>query len=149
MIHHCKRPPLPPKDVSPEYGEFLVTVGTGKNCHGKNLAGGQVGPDDPLAPNLTSGGEPIVIIGQAGIVSPLDNSSTISGRDVVTALACSRAVSGQMLTFMNDHGNIIEKETRSVWNVLGAAINSPLAGTCPRIKISPRRGFLVPGFRGS
>lgn len=58
IIDHRSVPPQPPQEsVSPEYGEFLVTVGTCKNCHGENLAGGEVGPDDPFAPNLTPGGE--------------------------------------------------------------------------------------------
>jgi mono/diheme cytochrome c family protein len=58
MIDHGNIPSQPPEEgVSPEYGEFLATVGTCKNCHGENLAGGEVGPDDPFAPNLTPGGE--------------------------------------------------------------------------------------------
>lgn len=58
MIDHSHIPPLPPQEgVSPKYGEYLVNVGTCKNCHGENLAGGEVGPDDPFAPNLTPGGE--------------------------------------------------------------------------------------------
>lgn len=58
VIDHGSPPPQSPQEgVSPEYGEFLVTVGTCKNCHGENLAGGEVGPDDPFAPNLTPGGE--------------------------------------------------------------------------------------------
>jgi hypothetical protein len=58
IIDHRSVPPQPPqKAVSPEYGEFLVTVGTCRHCHAENLAGGVVGPDDPFAPNLTPGGE--------------------------------------------------------------------------------------------
>lgn len=58
VIDHRSAPPQPPQEeVSPEYGEFLVNVGTCKNCHGENLAGGEIGPDDPFAPNLTPGGE--------------------------------------------------------------------------------------------
>jgi hypothetical protein len=58
VIEHSSPPPLPPAEAaSPEYGEFLVTVATCQDCHGENLAGGQVGPNDPFAPNLTRGGE--------------------------------------------------------------------------------------------
>ena len=58
MIGHADAPPAPPPEgVSPEYGAFLVTVAACKDCHGENLAGGQVGPDDPFASNLTPGGE--------------------------------------------------------------------------------------------
>lgn len=57
-IDHHSIPAHPPNEgISLEYGEFLVNVATCKNCHGDNLAGDKVGPDDPLAPNLTPGGE--------------------------------------------------------------------------------------------
>jgi mono/diheme cytochrome c family protein len=58
LIDHRNEPPAPrPEDASPDYGEFLIIVGTCKDCHGENLAGGRAGPDDPFAPNLTPGGE--------------------------------------------------------------------------------------------
>jgi mono/diheme cytochrome c family protein len=58
FIDHSAAPPEPLSEgITPEYGEFLVTVGTCKDCHGENLAGGRAGPEDPFAPNLTPGGE--------------------------------------------------------------------------------------------
>lgn len=58
VIDHSSPPPPPPVEAaSPEYGGFLVTVATCKDCHGEDLAGGQVGPNDPFAPNLSRGGE--------------------------------------------------------------------------------------------
>ena len=40
-----------------EYGEYLVTIGQCRACHGDELAGGQVNPSAPIGPNLTPGGE--------------------------------------------------------------------------------------------
>jgi hypothetical protein len=81
------------------------------------------------AVNDTVGGEAVVIIWQAGTVSPLDSSSIASGRDVGTAAAFSRKVKGQMLTFIAENGIIKDNETDSTWNVLGAATSGPLLGT--------------------
>ncbi len=80
------------------------------------------------AVNDTVGGETVVIFWQAGTASPLDSSSTSSGRDVGAAAAFSRTVNGQTLTFVADNGIIKDNETGSQWNVLGAAIGGPLAG---------------------
>ncbi len=81
------------------------------------------------AVNDTVGGEPVVIFWQAGTVSPLDGSSTASGREVGAAAAFSRVVDGQVLSFIADHGIIEDHETGSTWNVLGAATEGPLAST--------------------
>jgi len=78
--------------------------------------------------NDTAGGEPIVIIWQAGTASPLDGTTTASGHDVGTAAAYSRIVNKQALTFVADNGIIKDNETDSTWNVLGAATSGPLAG---------------------
>jgi mono/diheme cytochrome c family protein len=47
----------PEEGETPEYGEYLVTIGQCRACHGDELAGGQVSPSAPIGPNLTSGGE--------------------------------------------------------------------------------------------
>lgn len=79
--------------------------------------------------NDTVGGEEVVVLWQAGTVSPLDSSTTASGRDVGTAAAFSRVVNGQTLTFMFDDGIIQDEETDSTWNVLGTATSGPLMDT--------------------
>jgi len=78
--------------------------------------------------NDTVGGELVVIIWQAGTVSPLDSATTASGHDVGAAAAFSRMVNEQALTFVADNGIIKDNETDSTWNVLGAATSGPLAG---------------------
>ena len=47
----------PAEGETPEYGEYLVTIGQCRACHGAELAGGQVSPSAPIGPNLTPGGE--------------------------------------------------------------------------------------------
>jgi hypothetical protein len=80
------------------------------------------------AVNDTVGGEPVVIFWQAGTVSPLDSSSTASGRDVGTAAAFSRELDGQTLSFTFTEGKLIDEQTNSEWNVLGQAIVGELKG---------------------
>ena len=47
----------PAEGETPEYGEYLVTIGQCRACHGAELAGGQVTRSAPIGPNLTPGGE--------------------------------------------------------------------------------------------
>ena len=47
----------PAESETPEYGEYLVTIGQCRACHGTELAGGQVSRSAPIGPNLTPGGE--------------------------------------------------------------------------------------------
>jgi hypothetical protein len=79
--------------------------------------------------NDTVGGEAVVVLWQSGTVSPLDSSTTASGRDVGTAAAFSRIADRQVLTFVSNDGSIEDKETGTTWNVLGTAISGPLTGT--------------------
>lgn len=78
--------------------------------------------------NDTVGGEAVAIIWQAGTVSPLDSSTTASGRDVGTAAAFSRQINDQILTFTFEGGAIKDQETGSTWNVLGLATHGELTG---------------------
>jgi mono/diheme cytochrome c family protein len=47
----------PAEGETPEYGEYLITIGQCRACHGAELAGGQVSSSSPIGPNLTPGGE--------------------------------------------------------------------------------------------
>ena len=78
--------------------------------------------------NDTVGGEPVVIVWQAGTASPLDSATTASGRDVGTAAAFSRKLNGQTLSFTFTEGKLIDDQTQSEWNVLGQAIAGKLKG---------------------
>lgn len=79
--------------------------------------------------NDTVGDEDVVVFWQPGTLSPLDRATTASGRDVGAAAAISRTVGEQTLTFVADHGTIIDNETASRWNVFGVAERGPLIGT--------------------
>ncbi len=81
------------------------------------------------AVNDTVGGEPIVVLWQAGTASALDTGSVAGGRDVGAAAAYSRMVDDRPLTFVRDEERLTDTETGSTWDVLGRAVDGPLAGT--------------------
>jgi cytochrome c553 len=55
--HDAPRVPAPPPGRTPEYGGYLLSISTCRDCHGANLSGAPVEePGAPLAPNLTPGG---------------------------------------------------------------------------------------------
>jgi mono/diheme cytochrome c family protein len=58
--HSAPIAPATQRNVTPEYGRYLVRVGGCVDCHGANLSGGPITgapPDAPPAPNITPGGE--------------------------------------------------------------------------------------------
>jgi hypothetical protein len=72
---------------------------------------------------------PVVVIWQPGTVSPLDREGIAAGRDVGTGAAFARELEGSLLSFRFENGKIVDTETGSEWNVLGRALNGPLAGS--------------------
>jgi hypothetical protein len=74
------------------------------------------------------GGEAVLVIWQAGTVSPLDGPATGSGRDVGTAAAFLRQLDGQTLTFSFIDEKIFDDQTNSEWNILGQAVAGGLKG---------------------
>ncbi|GAB4534233.1 MAG: DUF3179 domain-containing protein [Anaerolineales bacterium] len=80
------------------------------------------------AVNDTVGGQPVVVLWQAGTASALDNGSVAGGRDVGSAAAYRRVVDGQTLTFAPQGEGFTDAETGSSWSVLGEALAGPLAG---------------------
>jgi hypothetical protein len=81
------------------------------------------------AVNDTVGGQPLVVLWQAGTASALDADSVAGGRDVGAAAAYSRIIDGRTLTFERDGKRLVDAETGSAWDVLGRAVDGPLAGT--------------------
>lgn len=72
----------------------------------------------------TVGGQPIVVFHQAGTDSPFTQ-----GQDIGAAGVFAPIVGGETLKFsVNDKGEIRDTETQSKWNVLGRAVDGPLAG---------------------
>jgi len=78
--------------------------------------------------NDTVGGTDVVVLWAAGAASALDRGTVAGGRDVGAANAYAREIDGQTLVFTFDGSRIVDAETGSEWNVLGAAIGGPLAG---------------------
>lgn len=70
----------PAAGATAEYGQYLVTIGDCKSCHGQNLAGGPF-PDPSvkiLSPNLTPGGE-LVAWSEADFITAMRTGVTLSG----------------------------------------------------------------------
>jgi mono/diheme cytochrome c family protein len=73
---------------SVEYGGYLMDVSGCRRCHGASLAGGPMpgaGPDDPLAANLTPGGE-LIGWSQADFLKAMTLGVTPSGRTLNEAM---------------------------------------------------------------
>lgn len=83
-----------------------------------------------------SAGQRVVAFWQPGTTSALDEAFIIAGRNVGSAGAFIPTAAGQQLTFENRDGAIVDAQTGSTWNVLGRAIEGPLAGTTLEAVIS-------------
>ena len=71
----------------------------------------------------------ITVFWQAGAASALDQSDIDSSRDVGMALMFERRLdSGRTLSFFHDGDGFADYETGSRWNILGEAVEGPLAG---------------------
>jgi hypothetical protein len=80
--------------------------------------------------NKEVGGMPLVIMWAPGTASALDDREIADGRDVGTTGVFRRTVDGRTLTFERaGDGRYRDRQTESVWNILGEAISGPLAGT--------------------
>ena len=75
------------------------------------------------------GGEPVVAFWQPGQVSALDDAFIIGSRNVGSAGAFSPLLDGERLRFESRDGAITDVGTRSTWDVLGRAVEGPLAGS--------------------
>ena len=75
------------------------------------------------------GGEPVVVMSRSGVLSVLDRDRIVDSRRIPSAAAYSRRIEGRVLEFELREGRIIDAATGSAWNVLGEAVEGPLAGT--------------------
>lgn len=78
--------------------------------------------------NDTVGVQDVVVLWAPGTASALDAGTVAGGRAVGTAAAYSRLVDGRPLTFAQEVGQVVDRETGSSWNVLGRAVAGALAG---------------------
>jgi Protein of unknown function (DUF3179) len=76
------------------------------------------------------GGEPILVVwGAEETASALDSGEIAEGRSVGTGLSYFRTVNGQALTFEVAGSDLFkDRETGSMWDLLGVATAGPLAG---------------------
>ena len=74
------------------------------------------------------GATPIVVFWMPGTASALDAGTVAAGRDVGSALAYERTLEGQLLTFAFEAPGWVDAETGSRWDLLGRAVEGPLAG---------------------
>lgn len=78
--------------------------------------------------NDTVGGEDLVVFWAEGTASALDTSNIPEGREVGSAVAYSRWLDDQKLSFEFKDGKILDEQTGSEWNVLGQAIAGEWTG---------------------
>lgn len=84
---------------------------------------------EELAVNDVVGGDPIVVLwGSQDTASALSDSDISEGLAVGVGVAYRRTVGDRTLTFAPDGELFRDEETDSSWNVLGQAIEGPLAG---------------------
>ena len=76
----------------------------------------------------TVGGEPVVAFWQPGTATALGTQVIPAGSDIGAAGAFLAVLDGNALEFEARDGAIVDLGTGSRWNVLGAAVEGPLAG---------------------
>lgn len=71
----------------------------------------------------------VVIFFKDGVSSALDAALIDEGRDVGSTVVFDRRLDDQVLTFEAlENGSFLDTETGSTWNILGEALDGPLAG---------------------
>jgi len=77
----------------------------------------------------TFGGSDLAIFHKPGLASALDSSLISKGRDIGAVAVYDRQLGDQFLTFSaNENGTFSDEETGSTWDILGMAVDGPLAG---------------------
>jgi hypothetical protein len=84
---------------------------------------------DAGALEVDVGGNRLVVWLDAGTASALDTGSVAGGRDVGSTGVFVPVADGRDLTFARTDEGFVDDQTASRWNVLGQAIDGPLAGT--------------------
>ena len=75
------------------------------------------------------GGAELAIFHKPGLSSALDSSVISKGKDIGAVAVYERQLGDQLLTFSaNEDGTFSDAETGSTWDILGKAINGPMAG---------------------
>jgi hypothetical protein len=80
------------------------------------------------AVNATVGGEPVVILWQAGTVSAVDDQQIPESRDVGAVGGFGRRLGGHTLSFTATASGFVDEQTGSLWSISGRAVSGPLSG---------------------
>ncbi len=110
-------PRLPPMDR---------VVGVQASDHSAAVATERVAANGVV--ELSVGGEPVTVWHLPGAVSPIHKATVAGGSDVGATGAFRAVHRGQRLHFSRAGRNFVDAETRSSWNILGEAVEGPLAG---------------------
>jgi hypothetical protein len=78
--------------------------------------------------NDSQGGRDLVVFYTSGTSSALGDRTIAAAEDVGATGVFDPNLDGQTLTFQRDGQAIVDAETGSTWNILGQAIDGPLAG---------------------
>ena len=78
--------------------------------------------------NYSVGERRIAVFHRFGTTSALDGGSIAESRDVGAAGVFDADLGGEALTFVAQDGAIKDQQTGSVWDILGRAVEGPLAG---------------------
>lgn len=78
--------------------------------------------------NDSLAGEPVVILSREGTFSALDKELISASRTIPSATAYSRRLGEQVLDFYSQQGRLLDRQSRSEWNLLGQAVSGPLQG---------------------
>ena len=85
--------------------------------------------EEERAVNDEVGGEPIAVFwGSEDTASALSDRDIAEGRAIGAGVAYSREAGGETLTFAPEGESFRDEETGSTWNILGHAVEGPLAG---------------------
>jgi hypothetical protein len=76
----------------------------------------------------TQGGQDLVVFHVGGTASALDTPVILMGDDVGATGVFDPNIGDQRLTFVKDGELIVDEQTGSVWNIVGQAVDGPLAG---------------------
>ena len=78
--------------------------------------------------NDMQGGQDLVVFHAGGTASALDNPIIFRSEDVGATGVFDPNLNGQLLTFIKDGDVITDEQSGSTWNIIGRAIDGPLAG---------------------
>jgi cytochrome c553 len=98
----------PAEDHPADYGEYLISIGACRDCHGADLAGrsaeeAQNGP--PPGPNLTPAGE-LAVWSEADFITAMRDGTTPTGRQMNEAMPWQA------------YGQMTDTELQAVWTYL-------------------------------